>query len=173
MAYYMRRNRGRAPTTKAKEEPGGTASAGAEAASTARKKGGSLQASVRKADKAFSRYVRLRDSMKGGVCRCIACGRVKPVEKMDCGHYFSRRHMATRYDEDNCHAECSYCNRFNAEHLDGYRANLIRKIGEQRFALLELRHVKKVAWSRFELEAMAAHYKKVGDRLAKEKGLEP
>lgn len=64
---------------------------------------------VAKLDKEFSRYIRLRDCMPNGYFRCISCGKIKPYEQADCGHYHSRRHMSTRFDEDNCHAECRYC----------------------------------------------------------------
>ena len=64
---------------------------------------------VAKLDKVFSRYIRLRDCMPNGYFRCISCGQIKPYEQADCGHYHSRRHMATRFDEDNAHAECRHC----------------------------------------------------------------
>ena len=46
--------------------------------------------------------------------------------------------MATRWDEQNCHSECKFCNRFSADHLIAYQANLIRKIGQGRFDLLQV-----------------------------------
>ena len=64
---------------------------------------------IEKCDTWFSKYIRLRDAEPNGYFRCISCGKVKAFRKADCGHYFSRTHMATRYDEDNCNAECSYC----------------------------------------------------------------
>lgn len=64
---------------------------------------------VRKLDNVFSLYIRLRDAMPNGMIRCISCGQIKPFNKFDNGHYFSRRKMATRWDEDNCHAECRHC----------------------------------------------------------------
>lgn len=124
---------------------------------------------VKKLDKVFSRYIRLRDAMPNGYFRCIACGQLKRIEQADCGHFYSRKHMATRFDEDNCSAECSACNRFSADHLIGYQTNLIKKIGMARFELLgqKVRMVKK--WSDFELKAMIEHYKREADRLASEK----
>ena len=86
-----------------------------------------------KLDTVFSKYIRLRDAMPSGTFRCISCGKIKPLDQADAGHYFSRIHMNTRFDEDNVHAECRYCNRFSADHLVGYRENLIKKIGEQSF----------------------------------------
>lgn len=92
-----------------------------------------------KLDKEFSLFIRLRDAMPNGYFRCISCGQIKPFTQADCGHYFSRTHLATRFDENNCHAECRACNRFRADHLEGYRENLIAKIGQQYFDLLKVK----------------------------------
>ena len=64
---------------------------------------------VKKLDKVFSLYIRLRDAMPSGYVRCISCGQIKPFADVDCGHFHSRTHMATRFDEENCNAECRYC----------------------------------------------------------------
>ena len=34
---------------------------------------------------------------------------------------------------------CRHCNRFKADHLEGYRVNLIAKIGQQKFDLLKVK----------------------------------
>lgn len=125
---------------------------------------------IKKLDKVFSEYIRLRDSM-GGYFRCISCGKIKPYEQADCGHFFSRKHMATRFDEDNCHAECRSCNRFSADHLIGYRKNLVVKIGQGRFDLLDFKASQMKKWSDFELKALIGHYKSLIIQLKKEKGL--
>ena len=135
------------------------------------KKSPSLSALVERLDKVFSKYIRLRDAMPSGMFRCISCGKIKPIEQADCGHFHSRTHMSTRFDEDNCHAECRYCNRFSADHLIGYRENLIRKIGEQRFLLLDVKAHETRKWSHFELEQLAKYYKALVEKLQKEKGI--
>lgn len=126
---------------------------------------------VRKLDKVFSLYIRLRDTMPGGVFRCIACGQIKPFEQADCGHYFSRTHMATRYSELNCHAECRHCNRFRADHLDGYRRNLVAKIGTKMFDLLTMQHNQTVKYSDFELQELIKVYQDKAKEIKKKKGL--
>lgn len=131
-----------------------------------------LSTLTRKLDALFSRYIRLRDAMQGGTFRCIACGKIKPIEQADCGHFFSRRHMSTRYDEDNCHAECKACNRFSADHLIGYRANLIQKIGENRVNLLEVKAHRTRKWYGFELEELIKLYSERIKELQKEKGIQ-
>lgn len=131
----------------------------------------SLSTLVDRLDTVFSRYIRLRDAMPSGMFRCISCGKIKPIEQADCGHFHSRTHMSTRFDEDNCHAECRYCNRFSADHIIGYRENLIKKIGEQRFMLLDIKAHETKKWSHFELEQLAKYYRALVQKLQKEKGI--
>lgn len=126
---------------------------------------------IKKLDKVFSLYIRLRDSMPNGYFKCISCGQIKKFEQADCGHFYSRVHMATRFDEDNCSAECSGCNRFVSDHLIGYQTNLIKKIGLGRFELLGVKAHSTKKWSDFELEAMIKHYSNEVKRLSLEKGI--
>jgi hypothetical protein len=126
---------------------------------------------VAKLDKVFSRYIRLRDAMPNGMIRCISCGKVKRFDQFDNGHYHGRTHMATRFDEDNCNAECKFCNRFKADHMIGYRENLIAKIGQQRFDKLAWKATQTKKWTDFELIELTKYYKALGDKLSKEKGL--
>ena len=126
---------------------------------------------VKKLDRVYALYIRLRDCMPSGYGRCIACGRIKPFSELDCGHYFSRTHMATRWDEDNTHIECRFCNRMSADHLIGYRDNLIRKIGAGRYDRLNLMAHSTKHWLDVELEAMITHYTEEVRRLSKEKGI--
>lgn len=90
---------------------------------------------IRKLDRAVSLYIRLRDSKEYGFkyCRCISCGKVKPIQDIDCGHYISRRCMILRFDTRNLNGECSRCNRFDTDHLIGYRRNLVHKLGIKAF----------------------------------------
>lgn len=61
-----------------------------------------------KLDRVFSEYIRKRDT-KDGYFICISCGRRLPYGQADCGHYINRRHLATRWDEENCNAQCRKC----------------------------------------------------------------
>ena len=126
---------------------------------------------IAKLDKVFSLYIRLRDSMPNGYFKCISCGQIKRFDQADCGHFYSRTHMATRFDEENCSSECSFCNRFKADHLIGYQTNLIKKIGIGRFELLGVKASSTKKWSDFELEAMIKHYTNEAKRLSSEKGI--
>ena len=111
-----------------------------------------------KLDKVFSEYIRKRDT-RNGVFRCISCGRVLPYEQADCGHYINRKHMATRFDEMNCNAQCISCNRFDEGNIQGYRRGLVALYGEQQVTLLEAKKHNFRKYSDFEYEVLIKHYK--------------
>ena len=124
-----------------------------------------------KLDREFSLFIRYRDTMPNGYFQCISCREIKPFAQADNGHYFSRTHTATRFDEDNCHAECRYCNRFKSDHLEGYRENLIGKIGQQRFDRLKWRASTSKKITDTEYDQFIKYYKALWNKLKKEKGL--
>lgn len=126
---------------------------------------------VKKLDKVFALYIRLRDVMPSGYGKCISCGKIKPYGELDCGHFYSRINMATRFDEDNCSAECRGCNRVSADHLIFYQENLIKKIGVARFSTLQSRAHSIKKWEDYELEEMIKKYTKEVKRLSHEKGI--
>lgn len=126
---------------------------------------------INKLDKVFSLYIRLRDVMPSGYVRCISCGQIKKFEDVDCGHFHSRTHMATRFDEDNCNAECKYCNRFSGDHLIGYQRNLIQKIGRGRFDLLNVKAHSTKHYLDCELEEMIKQYSIEVRKLSTLKGI--
>lgn len=115
---------------------------------------------IDKCDKVFSLYIRMRDSKQFHFryFRCPTCGRILPIDKADNSHYFSRRHMNTRFDEDNCCAECNFDNRFNSEHLVNLGESVKRRIGEQRFALLRVKANTPKNYSVWELMAVYKYY---------------
>jgi len=67
---------------------------------------------IKKLDAVFSKYIRLRDADTEGYCRCSTCGEVHHWTKIQAGHFISRKHYATRWNEDNVHAQCVACNVF-------------------------------------------------------------
>lgn len=122
-----------------------------------------------KLDRVFSKYIRLRDTDENGYFTCPTCGKVKPFEKADCSHYWSRSHMSTRWDEENTLVECSFCNRFDSSHLDGLGKYLKKKLGEQKFELLNWRHNQPAKFSEFELGQMIIEYEKKVAQLKRTK----
>ena len=94
-----------------------------------------------------------------------------PFSAFDCGHYFSRYNTSTRWNEDNCHAECVRCNRMDTNHLEGYRENIIMKIGARRFRELESLHREMMLESDIDFDALIEKYKREARRLSKLKGI--
>lgn len=139
---------------------------------TKKKRTPSLATYIRKLDVVFSKYIRLRDAMPSGTFKCISCGKIKSISQADCGHYWSRARMSTRFDERNCHAECKGCNRFSADHLVGYRTHLINKIGQLEYDRLQIKANETKKWSVWELEQLVKYYTLLVERIKAEKGID-
>jgi len=122
--------------------------------------------------KLFNKFIRERDS-DGIRFTCISCGETKPVDQMNAGHFFAvGGYDGLRFDEDNVHGECAYCNCWNESHLIKYTINLQGKIGLTRFnELLERAQAYKRSgqvsflngieskWYRPDIEELIKHYK--------------
>ena len=64
-------------------------------------------------DKWFSLFIRLRHASKpDGIVICYTCNKTAHYKKMYAGHFMSRRHLATRWHEDNVQVQCPKCNLF-------------------------------------------------------------
>ena len=96
---------------------------------------------IDKVDGVFSLYIRMRDSRKYGFryFRCPTCHRILPFSDADCSHYYSRSFMGTRFDPDNCMAECAHDNRFNSSHLIEMGKTLEKTIGTEAFLQLRVK----------------------------------
>ena len=123
-------------------------------------------------DKWFSLYIRLRESEEGLV-QCFTCGKVSHYKSgMQNGHFQSRKHLATRWDEENCQVQCVGCNMFKAGEQYKFAINLDAKYGEGKAEELELlaRTIMKV--SRIDYEDKISYYGTLVEKLRKEKGIE-
>jgi len=118
----------------------------------------SVQQLIKQLQPLFNKWIRLRDFGKP----CISCGEYN--DKMDAGHFYAKSgYSGLRFDEDNTHAECQRCNRFDESHLISYSENLKEKIGEKDFKALKERaqdyKINGRKWSRAELRDLIEMYK--------------
>lgn len=119
----------------------------------------------------FNKFIRIRDTKhdKGApYFICISCGEPKGLEQMNAGHYWPvGGHEAVRYDEDNVHGQCIYCNNFAAggEVTMNYSGRLLRKIGKERFEALSYRRFNKSKLMSFEVELLIQQYKEKIEKL--------
>jgi hypothetical protein len=75
--------------------------------------------SKKKAWDAYSKYIRLRDSLlttkTKTSCVCITCKNTYPTWGVGCiqaGHWIPGRHATLLFDERNCHGQCHVCNKW-------------------------------------------------------------
>ena len=64
---------------------------------------------VKKLDTVFSIYIRRRYAVND-ISECYTCGVKKEYKKQQAGHFASRRHYSTRWDEYNVQVQCYSCN---------------------------------------------------------------
>ena len=113
---------------------------------------------VKKLDKVFSEYIRRRNADNKGYVECFTCGKRDHWKKMQCGHFQSRKHYSTRWNEDNCQVQCVGCNMFKAgeQYKFGLKLNAISPNQAEKLFLLA-RNTKK--FNNFDLLKMIDHYK--------------
>jgi len=120
----------------------------------------SLQDYIIPCQKIFNSYIRERDKHLG----CISCQR-KLIEKgrknkFDAGHYYNvGGHGILRFNEDNVHAQCVFCNQKKHGNLIPYRKRLIKKIGLERFEALEKSAEVYYKFTIDEVQGLTAKYK--------------
>lgn len=114
-----------------------------------------VQQLMKRAQKVFNEYIRLRDKGKA----CISCSG-KLGAKYDAGHYVSSgSSKALTFNENNVHAQCVACNQHKHGNLISYREGLIERIGIVWVQHLELRRHDSIKYTRDELQQIITEYK--------------
>lgn len=127
-------------------------------------------ATKRTLDQVFSEYIRKRDADTNGFIRCISCGKVVKWDWSDCGHFISRKYNITRYNEENCNAQCRSCNRDDGNLL-GYRKGLNIKYGPDTDEKLYAMRHKTTKLGKFEIDILHKMFKSKLEKINKEKPL--
>ena len=103
----------------------------------------------------FNKYIRLRDNNQP----CISCSRLL-VDKFDAGHCFAvGSYPNLRFNEDNVHGQCVFCNRHNHGNHAEYLINLPSRIGEEKFKNLLDNRKNSLHLSKEEVEELKVTYK--------------
>ena len=116
----------------------------------ARKGSPTYAALKRKADGVFSQYIRQRDEKDG----CISCSAHPLASLLQAGHYISRVHLSTRWDERNVNAQCMACNVWRRGNAGEYTLGLIRKYGPNIIAELVEKKRQSVKLTRSDLQGI-------------------
>jgi len=116
---------------------------------------------VKKLDAVFSEYIRLRNADKNGNVTCFTCGKVEhwKGKGMQAGHFQSRKHYATRWDETNVQVQCSGCNVFKYGEQYKFALNLDKHFGDGTAEELFIKAKEIVKFSTKELETLITYYK--------------
>lgn len=108
--------------------------------------------------KVFSEYIRLRDADENGFITCITSGRRVHWRESDAGHFISRRHMATKYNEKNVNAQSRHDNRFASGKQFEYALAIDRKYGKGTAEKLLILSKQTCKIGQFEIDQMTKYY---------------
>jgi hypothetical protein len=118
-------------------------------------------------DRVFSIFIRMRDANENGIANCFTCGKADHWTNMDNGHYISRVHRSTRWDEMNCHIQCKRCNIFMKGNYTSYALRMIQKYGIDILEIMDQRKHMTVKYGVVDFEQMIAHYRSInGQKLS-------
>ena len=110
---------------------------------------------VNKLDAVFSKLIRLRDGYTCQVCKRYYTDGFG----LQCSHFYSRRHQATRYDPDNACAKCFACHQRLGSNPLEFTEWVRDYLGEGRYEMLKERHSRIVKRSKKEQDELYQHLK--------------
>ena len=116
-------------------------------------------------DTVFSQYIRLRRAINEE-CTCVTCGVTNHYKKMQNGHFMSRRHASTRWDEENCQVQCYSCNVMQQGKQYEYSIWLDSFYGQGKADELLAKSRITTKFDRYDLEEMIKKYKEKVNNLS-------
>jgi len=108
---------------------------------------------VKKLDAVFSIYIRRRYAVND-ISKCVTCGKEDHWKSLQCGHFMSRKHMSTRWNEDNCQVQCAGCNVFRYGEQYKFSLYLGNNLAEQ----LHIKSKEVCKFTEVELQELIQHY---------------
>ena len=119
---------------------------------------------IKKLDTIFSQYIRQKNSIDE-ISTCFTCGKQDHWKKLQNGHFQSRRHYSTRWDEINCQVQCAGCNVFKYGEQYVFGSKLDSKFGSGTSRRLHIKAQEIVKLSDNDIEEMIKRYKDFVDRM--------
>lgn len=112
-----------------------------------------------KLDAVFSQFIRRRYMTSQGDAVCVTCHKVAPWKSLQCGHFVSRVHLATRWDDRNAAVQCGACNVLRRGNYAEYTAYMLRKYGPGIIDELLAKKRQLVKYTTSDLQEMIETYK--------------
>ena len=122
---------------------------------------------IKKLDTIFSKFIRLRDTDEYGWGKCITCNESFKYDKLECGHFRSRRHYTTRWLPENANAQCTECNQ--SEDIGAYMIGMLNRHGMDVASDIIEKSKVSYKFSKDEYEEMYKHYLAKAKELLKDK----
>ena len=115
-------------------------------------------------DRVFSIYIRTRNASTNGTVMCFTCGTKGHWKTMDCGHFQSRVHTNTRWNEKNCQVQCKSCNIFRSGEQYKFSIYLDQYYGPGTAEELHKLAMRPKKMLQFEMLELIEHYKQLTDK---------
>ena len=110
-------------------------------------------------DRVFSKYIRTK-YIRDNFVQCVTCNRKYPINKIQAGHFMSRKHYSTRWDEENVFPQCYGCNVMQQGQQYLFSKFIDEKFGEGYSDVLLFKSRETVKFADYELEEMIQDYTK-------------
>jgi len=123
-------------------------------------------------DKWFSLYIRIKDCNDNGMVKCYTSGRLYYYKEIHAGHFMSRRHLSTRWDEQNVKPQSAADNLFGQGEQFKFGMLLDSQYGEGKAVELQIKARQSFKMSRVDYEEKISYYKELVKNLKKEKNLD-
>lgn len=112
-------------------------------------------------DALFSVFIRSSAANKHGYAKCVTCPKWLPWRQMDCGHCYSRKSFAIRWEEINCGPQCKECNQMNGGEHEKFKAYINGKYGPATTGMLYALTQMPFKLDRNLLNEKINHYKRL------------
>ena len=113
---------------------------------------------VKRLDNIFSQYIRLRNANAQGIAKCYTCGKKDHWKRLQNGHFQSRKHYGTRWDETNCQVQCSACNVFRYGEQYKFGVRLDEDYGYGTAENLHAKAIQITKYSNSDLQELITKY---------------
>ena len=115
---------------------------------------------IKKLDNVFSQYIRRRFAVNE-IAKCVTCGKQAHWKELQAGHFMSRKHYSTRYDETNVQVQCSGCNVFRYGEQYKFGRYLEEAYGEGTAEDLQNKSRQITKFSDIRIKEMIEYYNKL------------
>ena len=119
---------------------------------------------VKKLDTIFSIYIRRKNAVND-IATCFTCGKKDHWKKLQNGHFQSRKHYSTRFDEINCQVQCAGCNvfKYGEQYVFGNKLDIKYGTGTAEKLYLKAKQIIKL--TNPEIEDLILRYKNFVDLM--------